>query len=95
MADADLKFTSVLEQEYETYKKLQAKLWQRFQGGFVLIKGDELQGIYPNQAMAMAKGYEKFGAGAFLVKEIFAPVWNLSFISDGVLFSDNICFLRC
>jgi len=23
--------------------------------------------------MAMAKGYEKFGAKAFLVKEIFAP----------------------
>jgi len=67
------RFASVLAREYEAYKKLQAQLWEKFRGGFVLIKGDELQGIYPNRAMAMAKGYEKFGTDAFLVKEIFAP----------------------
>ncbi|KAA6206617.1 MAG: hypothetical protein DU429_04595 [Candidatus Tokpelaia sp.] len=58
MAETELKLPSVLAQEYEAYKKLQTKLWEKFRGGFVLIKGSELQGIYPDRAMAMAKGYE-------------------------------------
>jgi len=36
------QFASVLAREYETYKKLQAQLWEKFRGGFVLIKGDDL-----------------------------------------------------
>jgi len=42
-------------------------------GGGALLKGDDLIGVYPNREMALAKGYEKFGAEAFMVKEIYAP----------------------
>jgi len=73
MTGEQTKPGSILAQEYAAYKKLQAQLWERFRGGFTLIKGSELIGVYPNEDMAMAKGHEKFGADAFLVKEIYAP----------------------
>lgn len=73
MTETKLQSASVLAQEYQAYKKMQAKLWERFQGGFVLIKGTELKGVYPNEEMAVAKGREYYGSEAFLVKEIFAP----------------------
>jgi len=73
MAEKPTGPVSVLAREYAAYKSLQAKLWDHFQGGFTLIKGDKLIGVYPNKDMALAKGRERFGAQAFMVKEIYAP----------------------
>jgi len=73
MTQQGTKLASVLAEESKTYEKMQFRLWERFQGGFVLIKGSELEGVYPNFEMALAKGREKFGADPFMVKEIFAP----------------------
>lgn len=59
-----------LEQELKTYEKEKEKLLSEGKGKFVLIKGDEIIGIYTSQEDALAEGYKRFGNEEFLVKEI-------------------------
>lgn len=39
-------------------------------GLFALVHGDQLVGLYPGFEVALAAGYDKFGLGPFLVKEV-------------------------
>jgi hypothetical protein len=60
----------ILEQEWETYQKHRAELLRQGRGQFVLIKGDEIAGIYANEDDALEAGYERFGVGPLLVQQI-------------------------
>lgn len=59
-----------LEQELKTYNALKNKLLAESKGKFVLIKGQELLGIYDSRDAALFEGYKRFGNQEFLVKEI-------------------------
>jgi len=59
-----------LEQELKTYEQEKQKLLLESKGKFVLIKGNEIIGVYANQEDALTEGYKKFGNQEFLVKEI-------------------------
>ena len=39
-------------------------------GQFVLIKGDDVVGIFPDRSTALEDGYRRFGIVSFLVREI-------------------------
>ncbi|HET6263097.1 MAG TPA: hypothetical protein VFG99_12795 [Chloroflexia bacterium] len=40
------------------------------EGQYVLIKGDEILGIFPRQFAAINQGYKQLGRGPFFVKRI-------------------------
>jgi hypothetical protein len=61
----------MLEKEIETYNKVIASLKSRYtDGGFVVIKGDEVIGVWQTRVDALKSGFEKFGDVQFLVKNI-------------------------
>jgi len=59
-----------LEQELRTYEKEKARLLLEAKGKFVLIKGNEIIGVYAAKEDALIEGYKRFGNTEFLVKEI-------------------------
>jgi hypothetical protein len=59
-----------LEQEFRTYEKHKADLLSKGKGKYVLIKGDEIIGIFPRQFAAINQGYKQLGIVPFLVKRI-------------------------
>ncbi len=58
-----------LEKELETYKRKLGELTSE-EGKFVLIRGDNLVGIYGTYEDALAAGYQQFNLEPFLVKQI-------------------------
>ncbi len=53
--------------------------WLDREGQFVLITGRDVVGFYERRDEALEAGYDRFGAGPFLVKEIRAhePMYHL------------------
>jgi hypothetical protein len=49
-------------------------------GKYVLVKGDEIVGIYDTYADALQLGYERFKLEAFMVKQI-APAEKIHFFA--------------
>jgi hypothetical protein len=60
-----------LEQEIETCKEHLPSLLLE-EGKFALIHGKELVGLFDTYTDALSAGYERFGTGRFLVKQIQA-----------------------
>lgn len=60
---------SRLETELETYRKALPELLSEA-GKFVLIRGQEVLGIYETYEDALKVGYDKCGLDPFLVKKI-------------------------
>jgi hypothetical protein len=61
----------MFEKELEVYKRVKADyLTQYPQGGFVVIKGDEVLGIWQSRLDALKAGIDKYGDVPFLVKNI-------------------------
>jgi len=58
-----------LEREIQTYKERLSELLKD-QGKFVLIRGDEVVGIFESCEAAVRHGYELFGLEPFLAREI-------------------------
>ncbi len=53
--------------------------WDGREGQWVLIKGRDVVGFYPNYDQALECGYQRFDAGPFLVKQIFRsePIYQV------------------
>jgi len=76
----------MLDKELEVYQKNKADLQaQNPQGGFVVIKGEEVLGVWQTRMDALNEGIKKYGDVAFLVKDI-----NESDIA--INFSRNLAF---
>ncbi len=58
---------SVLSREVECYRRLLPSLLTTAEGRFVLIRGDELVGLFEKEAEALRAGYESCGPVPFLV----------------------------
>jgi hypothetical protein len=56
--------------------------WTDREGQFVLIKGRDIVGFFPRYELALEAGYEQFGAGPFLVKQILRhePIYQVAHI---------------
>ena len=61
---------NVLSKETEIYNKNKASLLKTDSGKFVLIKGNDIIGIYDTKNDAIKMGIEKFDNSPFLVKKI-------------------------
>jgi hypothetical protein len=60
--------TDLLNEEVSVFEAHRSELLGSARGKFVLIKGDEMVGVFDSEMDAIRQGYEKFGNVAFLVK---------------------------
>jgi hypothetical protein len=74
-----------LEREHEVYDRRRPELHQRYRGLFVLIKDDDLVGVYPDAEAAFREGVTRFGMVPFLVRQVLdhgpigvAPIFSLT-----------------
>jgi hypothetical protein len=58
-----------LEKELATYQKRLAELLPN-EGKYVLIRGDEIAGVWDTYEDALQSGYQKFNLEPFMVKRI-------------------------
>jgi hypothetical protein len=74
-ADDEEKATSgvsvaALAEEMATYRRCLPELLREHQGEFVLIKGTEIAGIFPDLSAGLREGYRRFGIVPLLVRQI-------------------------
>jgi len=74
----------MLEQELKLYEQMKAALPV---GQFVLIRGDELIGIYETESQALSEGARRFGRESFLLRRVGneEPVFTNPALSLGIL----------
>ncbi len=71
-----------LNEEIKTYERNKDNLVKESNGKYVLIKGNEIIGIYDTQNDAIKVGIDKFGNTPFLVKKIEAVEQPMNFTSN-------------
>jgi hypothetical protein len=62
--------STLLDQELKTYAQRRDQLLGSAEGKFVLIKGDQVVGIFDSKMDAVAQGSRLFGNVPFLVKQV-------------------------
>jgi hypothetical protein len=73
-----------LQTELETYARERAGLLAKAKDQFVLIKGEEVVGTFFSYEDALKRGYERFGAEPFFVKQIVDVDVPVNFASRNV-----------
>jgi hypothetical protein len=63
---------SVYETERATYRSRKADLLRTASGKFVVLKGQELEGPFPDFRSALKAGRRKFGHGPLYIKQVLA-----------------------
>ena len=61
-----------LATEMETFRKREAELRQQHQKGFVVIRGDDVLGVWRDRMDALQEGVKAYGDVSFLVRDINA-----------------------
>ncbi len=81
----------VLETELRFYETHRQEFLQHYRNLFVLIKKDELIGVFPDAQTAHREGINRFGLEPFLVKQVLevepisvSPVASLLAASGGL-----------
>lgn len=62
--------SDLLEVELKTYEARRDELLGANSGKFVLIKDEQIVGVFDTQVDAIRAGYERFGNVPFLVRQI-------------------------
>jgi hypothetical protein len=61
----------MLEEELKYFRKIQNELRSKHSdGGFAVIKNEDLLGVWKNRSDALKEGIERYGNKPFLVKNI-------------------------
>ena len=63
---------AALAEEIATYRRCLPELLREHEGEFVLIKGTEIAGIFPDRSAGLREGYRRFGIVPLLVRQIAA-----------------------
>ena len=81
----------MFEKELQKFREIQENLNNEYpNGGFVVINGDEVLGVWFNRLDALKEGIAKYGNVQFLVKDIRE---NLDDVTNVINFSRNIKFV--
>jgi hypothetical protein len=72
----------VLETELKTYEQHRDHLLETAEGKFVLIRNDQVIGVYDAKMDAIAQGYQQCGNVPFLVKQILKVEMPQNFTSN-------------
>lgn len=74
--------TQLLDTELKTYSRQRDNLLGTAEGKFVLIRKDQVIGVYDSKIDAITQGYQQFGNVPFLVKQIVRIETPLNFMSN-------------
>lgn len=74
--------TGILDIELKTYDQQRGHLLGTAEGKFVLIRNDQIVGVYDTKTDAIAEGYRRFGNVPFLVKQIIKVEAPQNFVSS-------------
>jgi hypothetical protein len=78
----------MLEKELKQYEHIKAKLREENpQGGFVVIKDEEILGVWNDRQDAIRAGLEKYGNVTFLVKNIQDSDKTVNTFSRNIIFT--------
>ena len=69
---ASLQPRMVLETELQFYEAHREELLKQYRNLYVLIKGSELIGVFPDAETAHQEGVNKFGMEPFFVRQVLA-----------------------
>lgn len=58
-----------LEKQLVFFKKNQQELVQKYQGKFLVIKDEEVKGVYDSEIEAYTEAQKSFELGTFLIQE--------------------------
>ena len=61
-----------LEVEFQTFHRHEAELKSKHGKGHVVIRGDEVLGVWPERLEALGEGLKQYGDVSFLVHDINA-----------------------
>jgi hypothetical protein len=67
-----LNMQSKLHKELSFYKENQSELVEKYQGKFVVIKDQEVKGVYDSKIEAYTEAQKKFELGSFLIQQVEA-----------------------
>ncbi len=68
---------SVLEKEIKFFEENKAKWLGVYEGKFVLVKGEELIGVFDAAETAISEGAKKYGTESFLVRKVIPQDENI------------------
>jgi len=74
--------TDVLDTELKTYEEHRERLLGTASGKFVLIRNDQVEGVYDTKMDAINQGYKQFGNVPFLVKQILEVETPENYVSN-------------
>ncbi len=57
-----------LEKEFQFYKAHQKELLEKYEGRYLVIKGEEVVGDYGSEIEAYERAQEKYALGTFLIQ---------------------------
>jgi len=58
----------MLDREYKFYKQHQEELIKKYRGKVLVIRGDEITGVFDNEEEAYRDAKSKFELGSFLIQ---------------------------
>lgn len=61
---------SPLKKEFEFYKKNQVDLVGKYEGKFVVVKDQEVKGVYDTEIQAYQEAQKNFKLGSFLIQRV-------------------------
>ena len=71
---------AALDREFQTFQENKPNLVKNHNGKFVLIRDDEIIGIFENELDAVKQGNERFKDSHFLVNEITDEKFRIRFM---------------
>lgn len=60
---------SYLQKQFEYFKAGQAELVKKYEGKFIVIKDQKVQGVYDTEIKAYTNAKKKFKLGTFLIQQ--------------------------
>jgi hypothetical protein len=63
---------AALAEERASYRDRLPELVRKHEGRFVLIKGQNVIGVFSDRSTALQEGYSRFGVVPFLVRQVAA-----------------------
>jgi hypothetical protein len=80
----------MLEKEYAFYSEHRAELIKRYQGRFLVIKGDKILGDYATQEEALATALKDNAPGTFMIQECTEDADQVMRFSSRVTFPHHV-----
>lgn len=62
--------STVLDREFEYYQKNKPDFLSKYEGKYIVIKGEKVLGVYDDRVKAVDETLEEHELGTFLVKQV-------------------------